>query len=97
MDRTPNHQISRRRRIGISVPNVVYYRGILNRYWDRLEQAKSLLNLDHILIRFEVDGQEEVEKAAANHVEDLQTNVATDVPEDVGGERVARGSIASAF
>lgn len=39
----------------VPLPNMVFYQGIHNDYLDKIEQTKSRLGLDHILIRFEIE------------------------------------------
>jgi len=56
----------------VSLPNLVFYQGIHNEYLDQIEQIKSLLGYDNVLIRFEVEG--------APSVEDLADGLGYDAP-----------------
>lgn len=43
--------------IVITIPNMVFYQGILDNYWGSFEQAKTLLGFENLLIRFEIKGE----------------------------------------
>lgn len=53
----------------IVIPNMVFYQGILDRYWDRLESAKTVLGFENVLIRFEIDEPDPVAKRDAAMIE----------------------------
>lgn len=48
--------------IVVSMPNLVFYQGIHNEFLDRIEDAKKALGLEHVLLRFEVDGERSIEE-----------------------------------
>ncbi len=41
--------------IVVSLPNLVFYQGLLDNFLDKIEHCKSQLGIDHILIRFETE------------------------------------------
>jgi len=42
--------------ITVSIPNPVFYQGLMDQYLGLIEECKSQLGIDHILLRFEVAG-----------------------------------------
>ncbi len=91
----------------VAVPNMVLYQGLLDNYLEPIERAKTLIGLDHVLIRFETDSsggpQALAKELAPNLTEESFTEGATDKGSqgeefaaiDAGGPSVVSRAISS--
>lgn len=61
--------------IVIHAPNMVFCQGIIDNYWDRIEQAKALLGIDSILIRLEVEGATDSPLAQDKPSEEIESAI----------------------
>lgn len=62
--------------IVISIPNLVFYQGLFENYWDKIDQAKTMLGIESVLIRFEIedDALNKKEKETTDNGETLALN-----------------------
>jgi chromosomal replication initiator protein len=73
--------------IVILLPNVIFYQGILDHYLDKIEQAKNILGIDQLLIRFEIEGSSPIEEETKEPIKAYSDSVADSA--DIESERIA--------
>jgi chromosomal replication initiator protein len=75
----------------IGLPNLVFYQGFHDRFLYSIEQCKSDLGLDHLLLRFEVEGADPIDELSRDFPE-YTNGDATAAPSGEAPDGAAQGA-----